>query len=479
MQLYNDKIDIIYDDEKVLDIRNFIDNMLNGLKRYKIPLLLLFLLSSGGIFALKTWNYTPLYQAKLTYVVTKTGDAATDVMITGRLSQSFPDILANTGLSADMKQYMQMSQEEKLPGSIRMYNTSSSNMLNVAITAGDDNQANEMMAAFQEAYPEYASKNVGTVELSVIDYTQASEKPVNPYPRIKYILMGMIAGGGCVFLILGIYALTRKTIRRESDMKKIVNLDCLAYIPKVKEKKRTGKEVRHILISDKRVSYDFRQAVRTIQSRTAKHLKEENAKTLLITSSLPSEGKTTFAVNLAQAMADEGKRVILVDCDLRHPSIGTMLGIENNGGGLPDVLDEKLELDQAIQKYKDNIMVLCAGKAREDTTNVLSNPRLRDILDTLGSQYDYVVIDTPPVSFFTDASIISEYADAGIYLVRQDYVEARFVREGMEMLAGAELKLVGYVLNYVEAGFLNYGYHNYYYGKSYRYYKQNVSDSEG
>ena len=478
MQLYNDKIDIIYDDDKILDVRNFIDNMWNGLKRWKILLLLVFLMTSGGIVAVKSWNYTLLYQAKLTYVVTKTGDAATDVVITGRLSASFPDILANTGLSSDIKQKMQIK-EEKLPGSIRMYNTSSSNMLNVTITAGDYNQANEMMAAIQEAYPEYASKNVGTVELSVIDYTQASENAVNPYPRIKYILMGIVAGGCCVFLILLIYALTRKTIRRESDMKKIVNLDCMAYIPKVKEKKRTGKEVRHILISDRRVSYDFRQAVRTIQSRTAKHLKEENAKTLLITSSLPSEGKTTFAVNLAQAMADEGKRVILVDCDLRHPSIGTMLGIENSGGGLPDVLDEKLELNQAIQKYKDNIMVLCAGKARDDITNVLSNPRLRDILDTLGSQYDYVVIDTPPVSFFTDASIISEYADAGIYLVRQDYVEARFVREGMEMLAGAELKLVGYVLNYVEAGFLKYGYHNYYYGKSYRYYKQNVSDSEG
>lgn len=479
MQLYNDKIDIIYDDEKVLDIRNFIDNMLNGLKRYKIQLLLLFLVISCGIYAGKSWKYTPLYQTKLTYVVTKTGDAGTDVVITGRLSQSFPDILANTGLAADMKQYMQMKEGDKLPGSIRIYNTSSSNMLSVAITSGDYHQANAMMDAFQETYPGYASKNVGTVELSVIDYTQASDKAINPYSQIKYVLLGIICGGCCVFLILVIYALTRKTIRRESDMKKIVNLDCLAYIPKVKEKKRTKKEVRHILISDKRVSYDFRQAVRTIQSRTAKHLKEEEAKTLLITSSLPSEGKTTFAVNLAQAMSDEGKSVILVDCDLRHPSIGMMLGLENSTEGLPEVLDQKLELDQAIQKYRDNIMVLCGGKAREDTTKLLSNPRLKDILDALSSKYDYVVIDTPPVSFFTDAAIISEYADAGIYLVRQDYVEARYVREGMEMLAGTELKLVGYVLNYVEAGFLKYGYHNYYYGKSYRHYKQSVSDSEG
>ena len=114
-------------------------------------------------------------------------------------------------------------------------------MLSVAITSGDYNQANAMMDAFQEAYPPYASKNVGTGELSVFAYTQASEKAVNPYPQIQYILMGIFAGGCCVFLILGIYALTRKTIRRESDMKKIVNLDCLAYIPKVKEKKRTGK----------------------------------------------------------------------------------------------------------------------------------------------------------------------------------------------------------------------------------------------
>ncbi|MFD1403893.1 polysaccharide biosynthesis tyrosine autokinase [Robinsoniella peoriensis] len=477
MQLYNDKIDIIYDDDKILDVRNFIDNMWNGLKRWKILLLLVFLMTSGGIVAVKSWNYTLLYQAKLTYVVTKTGDAATDVVITGRLSASFPDILANTGLSSDIKQKMQIK-EEKLPGSIRMYNTSSSNMLNVMITSADYNQANAMMEAFQETYPVYASKNVGTVELNVIDYTLATENPVNPYPQLKYILMGILSGGCCVFVLLVCYALTRKTIRRETDMKKIVNLDCLAYIPKVKEKKRTNKEVRHILISDKKVSYDFRQAIRSIQSRTAKHLKEENAKILMITSSLPSEGKTTFAVNLAQAMADEGKRVVLVDCDLRHPSIGTMLGIENSGEGLQDVIENKLELEKAVKKYRDHIMVLCAGKAREDTANVLSNPRFQEILDSLGSEYDYVVIDTPPVSFFTDASMISEYADAGIYLVRQDYVEARYVREGMEMLANSELKLVGYVLNYVEAGFLKYGYHNYYYGKSYRYYKQKVSDGD-
>ena len=170
--------------------------------------------------------------------------------------------------------------------------------------------------------------------------------------------------------------------------------------------------------------------------------------------------------------------MVLVDCDLRHPSIGTMLGIENSGEGLQDVIENKLELEKAVKKYRDHIMVLCAGKAREDTENVLSNPRFQEILDSLGSEYDYVVIDTPPVSFFTDASMISEYADAGIYLVRQDYVEARYVREGMEMLANSDLKLVGYVLNYVEAGFLKYGYHNYYYGKSYRYYKQKVSDGE-
>ncbi|WP_394922851.1 tyrosine-protein kinase family protein [uncultured Robinsoniella sp.] len=478
MQLYNDKINIIYDDRKILNIGNLADNMIKGIKIYGLQLLLSFFIIACGIFAILSWKYMPYYQAKLIYAVSKTGDVATDALISSRLSDSFPNMMANTGLTADIKEEMKLKDTDIFPGEIIMYNTSTSNMLNVIFTSHNYTSTNLMMRAFQDIYPTYASKNVGNVELSVIDYSDASQKEMNPYSLMKYIFAGIVFSSIIVIAILFIYAFTRKTIRNESDMNNIVNLDCLAYIPKVKKTRRSNREVRHIMISDKRVSYDFNQAVRSAQSRVEKRLIEGNAKILMVTSSLPEEGKTTFAVNMAQAMSEEGKKIVLVDADLRHPSIANILGKDKYQMGLSDVLEDKVELDKVVNRYNDYLMVISGGTVKEDTALLLSGNKLKEVLECLSNRCDYIIIDTPPAALFTDASLISEYADAGIYLVRQDFVDACYIREGMEAFANSEIRLLGYVLNGVEMGISDHGYHNYSNGKSYRYKKKDQSDTE-
>lgn len=173
-------------------------------------------------------------------------------------------------------------------------------------------------------------------------------------------------------------------------------------------------------------------------------------RSLLVTSAIGSEGKTTTAVNLARAMADAGDRVVLVDVDLRRPNLHTHLDLPNDWG-LTSVVVGDIALNDVIHFVRDNLAVVTAGPTVENPTEILGSEQFARVLDSLVEQSDFTILDSSPVLPVADALIAGQRVDGALVVSRIGMVRRRAVRELLTRLADAGISVIGLVANDTEA----------------------------
>jgi capsular exopolysaccharide synthesis family protein len=189
----------------------------------------------------------------------------------------------------------------------------------------------------------------------------------------------------------------------------------------------------------------------------------------MITSSLPSEGKSFTALNLASVFALVGKKTLIVGADLRKPKLYEELGL-NNEAGLSQYLSGLTSLDQIIQKSKiDNLWLIAGGPMPPNPSELLLRPAMDELMGTLRSRFDFIIIDTPPMSFVADAFVLSKYADHSIFVVRQDFTPTTALRSLEEFYSIGKLANISILFNDLRKSGLGYGYYDYPYN-GYGYY---------
>lgn len=200
-------------------------------------------------------------------------------------------------------------------------------------------------------------------------------------------------------------------------------------------------------------------------------------KSIVLTSSVPNEGKSTVAYNLAQAIASSGKRTLLVECDMRRRSLADMVGARARHG-IYAVLSGQVELDEALVATSHrNLFFLDSEPHIPNPTDILSSQRFRKLVAQMESDFDYVVIDTPPVGTFVDAAIIATLADATALVVRERFVKRAELQNAYDQLKKADANVIGVIMNMCEAESSEY-YYAYYNkeGKRVRKSEGHVSD---
>ena len=192
---------------------------------------------------------------------------------------------------------------------------------------------------------------------------------------------------------------------------------------------------------------------------------DEPLKTVVITSSAPNEGKTTVALSLAIAASRTGERVLIMECDMRRRSLRAIIG-KKARNGIHALLTDQCALDEAIVETNyDNMWFLDAEAGIPNPDGILSSRAFGNLLDELRESFDYVIIDTPPITAFPDASIASSKADATILVARENYTDKREITYALQQLSAAGANVLGVALNCQESS-ANGGY-GYYYGYYY------------
>ena len=226
---------------------------------------------------------------------------------------------------------------------------------------------------------------------------------------------------------------------------------------------------RHPLLSGP-VPHDFGEAFRSIRTALAGQVQGDGPKVIIVASSQPLEGKTTTAVNTAMALALGGSRVLLIDADMRRPSVHKALRMTNDRG-LSQLLAGQARMREVVQRTHDpNLLAITAGRTPANPSELLASDRMRALVTGLESgPFDWVVIDTPPVLAVTDAVIIAPLVSAVVFVIGSEMTRWRLAERAVETLLSSNPRLVMGVLNKVDFGRNRY-YYSRYYGHQYRSY---------
>jgi capsular exopolysaccharide synthesis family protein len=201
---------------------------------------------------------------------------------------------------------------------------------------------------------------------------------------------------------------------------------------------------------------------RTIRTNIEFSQIDREIRTLMVTSTGPGEGKSTTVANLATVFAQQGKQVLLIDADLRKPTVHYTFRLQNTTG-LTNVLTRQLTLKEAVFKSKiPNLYLLPSGPIPPNPAELLGSKMMKDLLDELKEEYDVVLFDTPPVLAVTDAQILANRCDGTILVVSSGKTENENALKGKELLEKANANVIGVVLNNKK---LEKGNYYYYYGE--------------
>ncbi|WP_088042779.1 CpsD/CapB family tyrosine-protein kinase [Bacillus sp. EAC] len=199
---------------------------------------------------------------------------------------------------------------------------------------------------------------------------------------------------------------------------------------------------------------------RTVRTNIQFSSIDKELRTMLVTSSEPSEGKTTTIANLAVTYANQGNKVLLVDADLRKPQIHSLFQVENFEGLSSVIVQNKLVSDVAQKTKIENLSVLTSGPIPPNPSELLSSSKMKKLVESLKTEYDMILFDAPPVLAVTDAQIMSKNVDGTVLVVRSNQTEKEKVQKARELLEIVNAKILGVILNGVEQNKDTY----YYYG---------------
>ena len=188
------------------------------------------------------------------------------------------------------------------------------------------------------------------------------------------------------------------------------------------------------------------EAYRSLRTNIKYSAIDNDIKTIVITSSIPGEGKSTVAGNLAFSFSDAGYKVLIIDCDLRKPSLHRKFGISNNFG-LTDLLIEKTAVKEGIKQISKNLSIITSGSIPPNPSEILGSNAFSNLIEIVKQSFDYILIDTPPLIPVTDAQILSKAADGTILVVRSGKTKAKILMQGYEKLKEVNAYVIGSVLN--------------------------------
>ncbi|GLY17828.1 polysaccharide biosynthesis tyrosine autokinase [Kineosporia rhizophila] len=443
---------------------------LHVLRRQWLVVLLLTALGVGAAY-LYTDRQVPTYSATAELFVgngseSRTGDVTRMSQGSSFIQQrikSYADVVTSPAVLT------KVSQGYGVPvsaGQISVTAPADTVLLDITVTDTDPARAAVIANGIAEQFPGYVAQlerlpqqAASPVRLSVIERATEPSAPVSPRVPLN-LALGLLVGLG-----LGIGAAVLRdamntSVTAVSDIEKLTGAVPLGVVPFDPETSR-----QPLVDGDEHGARA--EAFRTLRTNLQFADVDSPPRVIVITSPLPDEGKSTSACNLALTLALGGARVVLVDGDLRKPSVGRYLGV-SSGAGLTTVLAGRHELREVVTVYgRDMLAVLPSGPTPPNPSELLGSQQMADLLATLAEHYDVVVVDAPPLLPVTDAAVLSAAADGAVLVIRHGRTRKEDTTRALQALDAVNAKLLGSVLNFAPKRKRGNGYDGYGYGYGY------------
>ncbi|MBR5322840.1 MAG: polysaccharide biosynthesis tyrosine autokinase [Clostridia bacterium] len=400
-------------------------------------------------------TYSPRYTSTATFMVSaKDGTSAYNSLTTTQsMATVFVEVFQSNVLREKIVENMP---DKKFDGVVNTTTIPETNLLIVSVTSPQPNTSFIALNLLIDNYSSISDYIFANAQLEVIKDPVVPIGPSNPLDiSSKYLIVVFISGILAVVGIVVIY-LFKDTLKTPKCARRRIDAKLLRTVDFERQKKTLRSWIRKkksaLLINGNLISKSFIEQNMSICSAVDYHARKRNQKIIMVTSVGENEGKSTVASNLALAMAGKNKKVVLLDCDFRKPSIHKIFDIKESIEGSDTLTDFLMnDKEESFSKYitvKRHGVTLCTSKkATKSINKLLNNGKLHRLLKALSEHYDYVIVDTPPMLAAADTETIAPMVDTVMLVARVDYMPTSSVIEGVERLRKSAPDFCGYVLN--------------------------------
>lgn len=428
-------------------------SMLKDIGREWITILLLSV--AAALFA-DIWicaTYQPEYKTSTTFVVTAKGmnsNIYQNLSSTKDLAQQFTEILGSNVLKKKVAQDIGVNSLD-VETSVDL--VPETNLITLSVKAKTAAESYRVLQSVMENYNTVSDYAIKNVIIETIQQPSVAMSPSNPLNEKRMVLKVFLIAAGCLIVLVAGISYIRDTIKNPGEVSSKLDtrlLGTIAYEKKSKSLSMNRKKgYLSMLISNPLRSFSYVESSKMAASRVRSYMDKEQAKVLLVTSVMENEGKSTVAANLALSLAQEGNRVMLMDCDFRKPAQFKIFDVrDNEETDLGDVLINHKSADRIIRNWNDSNLYMILNKTSSNSIEtLLKSTTLKQIIAFCRERMDYVVVDTSPLALVADTEELAQMTDASVLVVRQDTVLAKDINDAIDILNNTRGKVIGCILN--------------------------------
>lgn len=428
-------------------------SMLKDIGREWITILLLSI--AAALFA-DIWicaTYQPEYKTSTTFVVTAKGmnsNIYQNLSSTKDLAQQFTEILGSNVLKKKVAQDIGVNSLD-VETSVDL--VPETNLITLSVKAKTAAESYRVLRSVMENYNTVSDYAIKNVIIETIQQPSVAMSPSNPLNEKRMVLKVFLIAAGCLIVLVAGISYIRDTIKNPGEVSSKLDtrlLGTIAYEKKSKSLSMNRKKgYLSMLISNPLRSFAYVESSKMAASRVRSYMDKEQAKVLLVTSVMENEGKSTVAANLALSLAQEGNRVMLMDCDFRKPAQFKIFDVrDNEETDLGDVLINHKSADRIIRNWNDSNLYMILNKTSSNSIEtLLKSTTLKQIISFCRERMDYVVVDTSPLALVADTEELAQMTDASVLVVRQDMVLAKDINDAIDILNNTRGKVIGCILN--------------------------------
>ena len=442
----------IMEEENYMEIKDYL-NIIR--KRIKLVLLITaFATIITGI--LSFYVLKPVYEAQCTVIVGKDSTdkiTASEVTMYEDLIKTYSQIAKSRVVAENALGRLNIGASwQEFTSNVNIKSETGTQIMDISYKSQTAEIAQQGTNAISQAFIEESQKFLPSVSVKIMDKALTPEAPIKPNKMLniaKAFILGLLFSLLLVFLL----DYLENTIKNEEDVERQLRLPTMGLIPKQNKMEK--------LIVEKQPKSTVTEAFKSMRTNLLFSMENRGINTLMVASSTPKEGKTSVSTNIAFAIAKTGKRVLLVDCDLRKPSVHRDFNISNSEG-LVDVILKEKKAPEIIIKINDNFNVITAGIANYNSSELLSSQKMKNFIKDMEKEYDYVILDTPPIVAFTDALTLVTDKVGVILVINSEQTKIEICKKSKQLLTNVNATLIGAVLNKVDKrAFVGYGYDYY------------------
>lgn len=411
----------------------------------------------------------PIYKSSTTYVLISDsgneGITTSEVTLNEKLIATYKEIIKSRNILEKVIAKLNLEYTtNELAKNINVQQVSTSSMIKITVSDNDPELAQKIANTIGEEFSSeieslYKISNLGMVDPALIPSVASNQSSLKE--------MVMINGGAVALSLMIVFLLFYfdNTVKDAEQVEDKIKLPVLGNVPIIPKKKGTEKQSELIVHIDPKSTIS--EGVRTIRTNLQFSNVDGNLKKIMVTSSMPGEGKSFTSANLATAFAQDGNKVLMIDCDMRKGRLHKIFKLSNSKG-LSNLL-----IDNVTKNYKkyiketkvENLSIITAGVVPPNPSELLNSEANKKLIEKLEKEYDYIIFDCVPTNGLPDALIVSSLVDKAIIVCAANVTPTEILQKTKNSLQNVDADIAGIVVNKTKASYNKY--YGHYYGKYY------------